>query len=343
MKYILFICVLFIACKEPETKKNILQASITNTEKPAFAMVIHGGAGTILKKNMSDAKETEYRNALKHALAIGNKILSEGGSSTDAVIQTIAFMEDSPLFNSGKGAVFTHDGKNALDASIMNGADLNAGAIGGVTNVKNPIKGALAVMEKSKHVFLSGKGAETFCKEQDLEIVDPKYFYTERRWQGLQKQLTKEASTGYDEKEYPDYKYGTVGAIALDKDGNIVAGTSTGGMTNKKYDRIGDTPVIGAGTYANNKTCGVSCTGHGEFFIRYAVAHDVSAMMEYGKKSLEEAANSIIHDKLLPAGGSGGLVALDYNGNVAMPFNTPGMYRGYTNDKETVVAIYKNE
>ena len=334
---------MFLACQEPVPSVKISEASTDNKTKPDFAMVIHGGAGTILKKNMTPEKDTAYRKALNDALEIGHRILSDGGTSTDAVIQTIAFMEDSPLFNSGKGAVFTHDGKNSLDASIMNGKDLNAGAIGGVSNVKNPIKGAYAVMEESEHVFLSGKGAEEFCKEQSLDIVDPKYFFTQKRWDSLQRILAKEASTGDIDTENPDYKYGTVGAIALDKQGNIVAGTSTGGMTNKRYDRIGDSPVIGAGTYANNKTCGVSCTGHGEFFIRYAVAHDVSAMMEYAGKSLEEAATEVIHKKLMPAGGSGGLVALDYNGNVSMTFNTAGMYRGYTNNNETYVAIYKND
>jgi len=304
---------MFIACQNQSKTIEVNEASVHNIEKPEFAMVIHGGAGTILKKNMTPEKETKYRKALNDALSIGHEILEKGGSSSDAVIKTIEFMENSPLFNSGKGAVFTHDGKNSLDASIMNGKDLNAGAIGGVSNVKNPIKGAFAVMEKSKHVFLSGKGAEEFCKEQSLEIVDPKYFFTQNRWEGLQRVLAKEESTGSVKYDNPDHKYGTVGAIALDKSGNIVAGTSTGGMTNKRYDRIGDSPVIGAGTYANNKTCGVSCTGHGEYFIRYAVAHAVSAMMEYGNKSLEDASNEIIHKQLLPAGGSGGLVALDMN------------------------------
>ena len=343
MKYLAFIWLIFLSCQQGDKNSKAIEATLNTDKIPEFAMVIHGGAGTILKKNMSAEKEAQYRKALQDALAIGHKILSDGGSSTDAVIETIAFMEDSPLFNSGKGAVFTHDGKNALDASIMDGKTLNAGAISGVSNVKNPIKGALAVMKNSKHVFLSGKGAEEFCKKQSLDIVDPKYFFTQRRWDGLQKILAKEEATGFESHDNPDYKYGTVGAIALDKSGNIVAGTSTGGMTNKRFDRIGDSPIIGAGTYANNKTCGVSCTGHGEYFIRYAVAHDVSAMMAYGQKSLEEATNTIIHDKLMPAGGSGGLVALDHNGNVSMTFNTPGMYRGYTNNIETVVAIYKNE
>ena len=261
----------------------------------------------------------------------------------DAVIETIAYMEDSPLFNAGKGAVFTNDGRNELDASIMRGSDLQAGAIGGVGTVKNPIKAAKAVLENSDHVFLVGEGAESFCKTQDLEFVDPKYFFTERRWNSLQKILSKEKSTGMLITDMADSKYGTVGAVALDKNGEIVAGTSTGGMTNKRFDRIGDSPVIGAGTYANNATCGVSCTGHGEFFIRYAVAHDVSAMIEYGSYSLDEAGEHVINKKLKDVKGSGGLVALDKYGNVTMPFNSEGMYRGYITDTEKYIGIYGDE
>ena len=334
-----FFIILLISC-QPSTPDVKSKAPTKSVE---YAMVIHGGAGTILKKNMSAAQDSAYRQTLTQALNIGGNILKTGGSSTEAVIETIAFMEDSPLFNAGKGAVFTHDGQNELDASIMHGKDLNAGAIGGVGNIKNPIKGALAVMEKSDHVFLTGEGAEEFCKSVDLEVVDPKYFYTDRRWEALQKILNKEGAIGSNDPVFTDSKFGTVGAVALDKEGNIVAGTSTGGMTNKKFNRIGDSPVIGAGTYANNNTCGVSCTGHGEFFIRYAVAHDVSAMMEYSQNTLGQAAEEIVNSKLKEAGGSGGLVALDKYGNVSMPFNTEGMYRGYINDKTSYVGIYKDE
>ncbi len=324
------------------------QSEDLTTERPKekvtdFAMVIHGGAGTILKKNMSDEKEAEYRTALNEALSIGESILKDGGTSLDAVINTIKFMENSPLFNAGKGAVFAHDGRNMLDASIMQGRDKNAGAIAGVTNVKNPITGAVAVMQNSDHVLLSGTGAEEFCTGQGLEIVDNKYFYTDSRYKSLQKVLEKEESMGHVIDENVDYKFGTVGAVALDKNGDIVAATSTGGMTNKRYDRIGDSPIIGAGTYADNNTCGVSCTGHGEYFIRYAVAHDVSAMMEYGNKDVKTAAEHIINEKLVKANGSGGLIALDKYGNISMPFNTAGMYRGYVTDVKRFVGIYQED
>jgi len=247
------------------------------------------------------------------------------------------------LFNAGKGAVFTNAGLNELDASIMDGNTMNAGAVGGVTNIKNPITAAIEVMKNSNHVMLVGKGAEEFAEKQGLELVDPEYFKTEERWESLQKAKAKEKDTGAILEDNPDWKFGTVGCVALDQFGNIVAGTSTGGMTNKRYNRIGDAPIIGAGTYANNNTCGVSCTGHGEYFIRYAVAHDVSAIMEYTGASLEEAAEKVVMDKLVKAKGSGGLVALDKDGNITMTFNTPGMYRGYVLPGERYVAIYKDE
>lgn len=342
-KYVFNLCLLvmflFTSCKLNRSVENIADQSEQKKEV-AYAMVIHGGAGTILKENMTEDQEQQYLKAMNTALDIGQKILSNGGTSEDAVVETIKFMENSPLFNAGKGAVFTHSGKNELDASIMHGENLNAGAVGGVTTLKNPITAAQAVMNNSKHVFMVGKGAEEFSKTQNLEMTEPEYFKTERRWQNLQNALKKEKEIGHIE-ENPDYKYGTVGAVALDTAGNIVAGTSTGGMTNKKFNRIGDSPVIGAGTYADNKTCGVSCTGHGEFFIRYAVAYDVSAMMAYTGKSVSESADVIVNKKLKKAGGSGGLIALDKYGNVAMPFNTPGMYRAYVNDKERYVGIYK--
>ena len=334
------------SCRQADFKtadKTDEKISVKTQKVTDYAMVIHGGAGTILKKNMTPEKEKAYKDALNVALSIGENILKEGGTSLDAVVSTIKYMEDSPLFNSGKGAVFAHNGRNMLDASIMQGSDKNAGAIAGVTNVKNPIAGAVAVMQNSDHVLLSREGAEEFCAHQNLEIVDNKYFFTQNRYDGLQRVLEKEKSIGCESDLNPDYKYGTVGAVALDKSGNIVAGTSTGGMTNKRYDRIGDSPIIGAGTYADNATCGVSCTGHGEFFIRYAVAHDVAAMMEYADVNLDIAANTVVNDKLVKAKGSGGLIALDKNGNISMPFNTAGMYRGYITDKERYVGIYSDE
>ncbi len=311
------------------------------TMKQKFAIVIHGGAGTILKKNMTDEKEKAYRNKLTEALNIGYNVLEKGGSSTDAVIASIKIMEDSPLFNAGKGAVFTNAGTNEMDASIMEGKNENAGAVCGVKTVKNPITAARLVMDKSQHVMLCGNDADNYAEQNNLEIVDEKYFFDEERFKHLQKikQTEKiqldhdsiEDDQGYEinPEELKDSKFGTVGAVALDKNGNITAGTSTGGMTNKKYGRVGDSPIIGAGTYAHNKTCGVSSTGHGEYFIRKVVAYDVSAMMEYKNMTLEKAANYIVYEKLVEFGGSGGLIALDKEANIVMPFNTKGMYRGY--------------
>lgn len=339
LAYLIFISLFIISCS-PQTsvKSQKLEA------KPEYAMVIHGGAGTILKSEMTDEKDAEFRTALNNALAIGEKILKEGGSSIDAVQKTINYMEDLPLFNAGKGAVFTNAGKNEMDASIMYGKDQNAGSIGGVTNIKNPIDAARAVMEKSEHVMLAGKGAEEFAKSVGLEIVNPSYFKTDWRWEALQKAKAKEKEMGFEESILEsDYRYGTVGAVALDKEGNICAGTSTGGMTNKRFNRIGDAPIIGAGTFADNASCGVSATGHGEFFIRYTVARDIAALMEYKGLSIEEAGNYIINEKLVQKGGSGGVVALDKDGNITMPFNSEGMYRGYVTPTEKVVKIYKDE
>ena len=320
---LLIISLSLLACKDTSPSK-----TMTQEKKTAYAMVIHGGAGTILKKNMTPEKEKAYLEALNLALDTGESILKSGGSSMDAVVATIKTMEDSPLFNAGKGAVFTNNGHNELDASIMRGSDREAGAVGGVKNVKNPIEAAKGVLEKSEHVMMTGDGADAFAKSLGLEQVDNKYFHTESRWKSLQRVLEKEKAMGMEISEISESKFGTVGAVALDRNGNIVAGTSTGGMTNKRFNRIGDSPIIGAGTYANNETCGVSCTGHGEYFIRYAVAYDVSAMMEYKQVSLKESSEHIVHTKLKEAGGSGGLIALDKNGNISMPFNTAGMYRG---------------
>lgn len=300
--------------------------------KENFALVIHGGAGTILKKNMTPEKEAAYRAKLEESLKAGYAVLNTGGSAMDAVEAAIHVMEDSPLFNAGKGAVFTNAGTNELDAAIMNGADLKAGAVAGVKTVKNPITAARKVMEETWHVLLAGEGADKFAAEQGLDIVDPKYFHTERRWKAIQKMKG-------DEEE----KYGTVGCVALDKDGNIAAGTSTGGMTNKRWGRVGDVPIIGAGTYANNKTCAVSATGTGEYFIRAAVGHDISALMEYKRYSLKKASKKVIQ-KVGKLGGSGGVISIDRKGNIAMPFNSKGMYRGYIkSDGKPVTLIYKNE
>jgi beta-aspartyl-peptidase (threonine type) len=313
--------------------------NVKSDSRPAYSIVIHGGAGTILKENMTPEKEKIYYDKMNEALDKGENILKNGGSSLDAVVETIKILEDSPLFNSAKGAVYTSDGTHELDASIMNGEDTNGGAVAGVTNIKNPITAARAGYEKSNHVLLSGKGAEAFAQMEGCEVVENSYFDTEDRLKTLQRLKAKE-SQGFILKEHPDYKYGTVGCVALDNNGNIVAGTSTGGMSNKKYNRIGDSPILGAGTYADNNTCGVSSTGHGEFFIRYAVAYDIAARMEYANNTLDEAAKAIVHGKLKDKGGAGGIVALDRNGNISMEFNTPGMYRGYRKPGEKVVLMY---
>ncbi len=308
-------------------------------EKAEYAIAIHGGAGTITRSSMSPEKEKEYLAALNEALDRGESILKEGGSSLDAIQAAIMYMEDSPLFNAGKGAVFTNDETNELDASIMYGPDQNAGAIGGVTNVRNPILAARAVMEKSDHVMLSGTGAEKFAMEQGIEIVDPSYFHTDRRFESLQRVKAQEQEV--DQMSESD-RHGTVGAVALDRNGNLAAGTSTGGMTNKRWNRIGDAPIIGAGTYADNASCAVSCTGHGEYFIRYAVAHDIAARMEYKGISLQQAADEVVMDKLVEKGGSGGIISVDKYGNVALVFNSEGMYRGYATPAGREVKIYKD-
>lgn len=338
--FILLLMLCLISCNEKSTSEG---TDAGNSTRADYAIVIHGGAGTILKSDMTTEQDQEYRKALNTALDIGEKILAEGGSAIDAVTETIKYMEDSPLFNAGKGAVFNHDGKNEMDASIMQGTDQNAGAVGGLQTIKNPIMAARAVMEKSDHVLLTGAGAEQFSKEQGLESVDPSYFYTERRWQSLQRIIEEEKTELSETAEKAENKHGTVGCVALDKQGNIVAGTSTGGMTNKRYNRFGDVPIIGAGTYADDATCGVSCTGHGEFFIRYAVAHDVHSRMSYLKESIEQAADHVVNKTLVEKGGSGGLIALDKQGNISMPFNSEGMYRGYAKPGERFVAIYKEE
>lgn len=341
---------MLLACNNnPKETQTLAENTMENQDStPTFGIVIHGGAGTILKENMTDSMEVAYKQKLEEAIRTGHEILKNGGTALEAITKTINIMEDSPLFNAGKGAVFTNAETNELDASIMDGATLNAGAVAGVQRVKNPIDLALAVMTQSDHVMLSGTGAEDFAAAQGIELIDPSYFHTDRRFNSLQrvKELEKSndgAAILLEEFKANDYKYGTVGCVALDLNGNIAAGTSTGGMTNKRWNRIGDSPIIGAGTYANNATCGVSSTGWGEYFIRGMVAHDISAMMEYKGSSLQEASTEVIQNKLTELGGTGGIVAMDHQGNVAMEFNTPGMYRAHMNaEGELVIGIYKD-
>jgi L-asparaginase / beta-aspartyl-peptidase len=304
----------------------------TNAEpRSAWTLVIHGGAGGSLDSRLPDSVQLLYTNEMQKVLIAGAGILRNGSSSLDAVETCIRMMEDSPLFNAGKGAVFTEDGKNEMDASIMDGNTGKAGAVAGVSTIKNPISAARAVMEKSKHVMLAGDGAEKFAKKVGLEIVDPSYFYSKQRWEEFEKARRSDSSKSH----------GTVGVVALDMHGNLAAGTSTGGMTNKMHGRIGDTPVIGAGTYADNATCAVSCTGHGEYFIRNVVAYDVSARMKYAGESLQEATRQIVMEKLKSQGAGGGLIAVDSKGNIAMPFNTSLMFRGtIRSGGEPVVKIY---
>jgi beta-aspartyl-peptidase (threonine type) len=319
--------------KSPTMKQNIHR----------IALAVHGGAGTIERGKMTSEREREYRSGIENALRAGREILDRGGSSLDAVEAAVRVMEDDPHFNAGKGSVFTSAGTNEMDAAIMDGKTLNAGAIAGVEHVRNPIVLARAVMEKSKHVMMIGSGAEEFAKRNGVELVDAKYFFTQHRWEELEKKKAEEAGADGGKKFIVSDAecHGTVGAVARDSQGNIAAATSTGGTTNKLPGRVGDSPVIGGGTYANNATCAVSCTGDGEFFIRAAVAYQVSALMELRGMSLSEAAQRALAgaQKL---GGTGGLIAVDKSGNVTLPFNTSGMYRGYLGDDgKFVIEIYK--
>jgi len=302
----------------------LISLSATSQTAGNYTLVIHGGAGNITPANLPPDKAAQFEAKLTEVLKHGDSILKAGGTSLDAVESCVRMMEDCPLFNAGKGAVFNAEGKNEMDAAIMDGKTGMAGAVAGVTTIRNPISVARAVMVKSNHVLLSGKGAETFAAEQGLELVSPDYFYTQPRWDGYLKAKANADSISALEK-----KHGTVGCVALDKYGNLAAATSTGGMTLKKYGRIGDTPIIGAGNYADNNTCAISATGHGEFFIRNVVAYDISALMKYKGLSLKDAANEVIMVKLKKQGGDGGIIAVDKNGNFAMPFNTPGMFRGF--------------
>jgi beta-aspartyl-peptidase (threonine type) len=313
------------------------------------AIVIHGGAGTILRENMTDEVEQAYRVKLKEAVNAGHKILSSGGTSLDAVIAAITVMEDSELFNAGKGAVFTHEARVELDASIMEGRTLNAGAITGVTRVRNPILLAREVLAHSPHVMLMGEGAEAFASQQGITLVDNSYFQTERRRQQLERARAANGDVTLSEdptdnlaKALDDKSLGTVGAVAIDVHGDIAAGTSTGGMTNKRFGRIGDSPIIGAGTYADNAVCGISATGHGEYFIRAAVAHDICARVAYKGISLAQAANEVVMKKLVDMGADGGIIGLDADANVVFMFNSEGMYRAAIDKSgKEIIAIFK--
>jgi L-asparaginase / beta-aspartyl-peptidase len=328
--------------------------------QPAYGMVIHGGAGTIRRAALSAEQEAAYHAALTQALQAGHAILAGGGTSLDAVVAAVRVMEDSPLFNAGRGAVFTAEGTNELDAAIMDGATLNAGAVAGIKHVKNPITLARAIMEHSPHVMMIGDGAETFARERGLEFVPAEYFFVQSRWDALQRVRAADAerrpgsaapapATGEPgaagaapRDELRAARMGTVGAVALDRHGNLAAATSTGGMTNKRFGRVGDVPVIGAGTYASNASCAVSATGHGEFFIRYTVAHDICARMQYRGMSLRDAAHEVVMGVLVEAGGEGGVIAMDRQGNWTMPFNSTGMYRGRIGaDGRAEVAIFR--
>lgn len=320
--------------------------------KNQFTLVIHGGTGAILRENMTPEKEKAYREVLESALKAGEAVLMKNGSALDAVESAIMVMEDSDLFNAGKGAVFNHEGKNEMDASIMDGKTLGAGAVASVTNLKNPVNAARMVMEKSDHVMLVGPGAERFAEGEGCAIESHEYFYSQDRFDQLQIALKDDVvvldhtgASKYDGAniENGSRKLGTVGAVAMDLNGNLAAATSTGGMTNKKHGRLGDTPIIGAGTYANNKTCAVSCTGHGEHFIRNVVAYDISALMEYKGLSLKEATDFVIHEKLGRQQAEGGLIAIDTHGNFAMTFNSEGMYRGsVSSTTELNIEIYRD-
>lgn len=315
-------------------------------------IAIHGGAGAITRAAMSAEKEQYYRQQLAAIVAAGQQILADGGSAMDAVTEAVRLLEECPLFNAGKGAVFTHQGTHELDASIMDGRTLEVGAVAGVNHIRNPVLAARAVLEVSPHVLFIGAGAEAFATQQGLEMVAADFFSTPERWEQLQRALGSDqavldhdgaAQSHSDDPLDPDRKFGTVGAVALDVHGNLAAATSTGGMTNKQAGRVGDSPLVGAGCYANNDTVAVSCTGTGEVFIRTLAAYDVAAQMRYAGRTLQQASASVIHDKVQELDGSGGLIAVDREGNVALPFNSEGMYRGFAYvGGEVEVAIYRD-
>lgn len=308
-----------------------------------IAIAIHGGAGTITKASLTPEKEEAYKKALKVAVEAGHQLLARGGSALDAIEMAVASMEDTPLFNAGKGAVFTNEGRHEMDAAVMWGKTLEAGAVASVRSIKNPVKLARAVMEHSQFVLLGSYGAEEFARTQDIEFMPHEYFYDEYRYKQWIEAL-ESGSVSLDHSEKKEKKFGTVGAVAVDAEGNVAAATSTGGLTNKKYNRIGDSPLIGAGTYANNQTCAVSCTGTGEFFIRAVAAYDVCCLMEYKGYTLQQACEEVVMHKLVKLGGEGGLIAITPAGEIALPFNSEGMYRASKkNEDETFTAIYKEE
>lgn len=308
-----------------------------------YAIAIHGGAGTILRSLMTPEKEVQYKLGLQNALEAGNKILNKGGSSLDAVEAAVISLENFPLFNAGKGAVFTNKGTHEMDASIMEGKNLEAGAVSGISNVQNPVHLAKIIMQKSGHVFLQGNEAEVFAKTMNLPFQNNDYFYTEERYKQWQEvKDTDGYQLDHTVLEKGEKKFGTVGAVALDIHGNLAAATSTGGMTNKRFGRVGDSPIIGAGTYANNNTCAISCTGHGEYFMRAVVAYDISCLMEYKGYTLQQACNYVVKDKLVKMGGEGGLIGIDTFGNIELCFNSDGMYRGYIKQGESIfIGIYE--
>jgi beta-aspartyl-peptidase (threonine type) len=373
---LLLILVFFFLPATAQKRGGAELKQLQSPQNPRLGFVIHGGAGVIKRGSMSPEKEAEYRKKLEEAALAGYKALQDGKTGLDAVEIAIRMLEDSPLFNAGKGAVFTADGKNELDASIMDGKTLKAGAVAGLHHVKNPISLARKVMENSPHVMMVGDGAEKFAREQNVELVNEKYFWTQERWDSLQriikeeKEKEKKVQSPKSEVQSPKSKvqsqteksldsrlstldspslrelaynkFGTVGAVALDKDGNLAAGTSTGGMTYKKFGRVGDAPIIGAGTYANNATCAISATGWGEFFIRLGVARDISATMEYRGMPVQQAADAVMN-KVKTLGGDGGVIAIDKFGNIGISFNSEGMYRAYINsDGKPVVEIYND-
>lgn len=309
-----------------------------------FAIALHGGAGTITRAIMTQENEARYRQALEQALAIGSELLKAGAPALEAVTATVTFLEDCELFNAGRGSVFTKAGKHEMDAAIMCGQTLEAGAVSGVRNVRNPIQLALCVLRHSDHVMLAHPGAEDYARNHNLPFEPDEYFFTQQRYDQWKEIRDSDVFMLDHSEEAPiDKKFGTVGAVALDQAGNLAAATSTGGMTNKNFNRIGDTPIIGSGTYANNATCAISCTGHGEFFMRAVVAHDIACLMEYKNLSLQEACQLVVNDKLVKFGGEGGLVAIDRAGNIALPFNSEGMYRAARlNQEPPYIGIYKN-
>ena len=312
---------------------------MTSNTSEEFALAIHGGAGTILRSKMTLEREAAYHAGLRRALEAGRVVLADGGSALDAATAAVMALEDEPLFNAGRGAVYTSAGKQEMDAAVMDGHDRAAGAVAGICGPRNPVLAARAVMEHSGHVLLIGESALEFCRRQGITFEDASYFFTEQRWQALQETLAMRQSGADDQDE--SRKHGTVGAVARDRQGNLAAATSTGGMTAKAPGRVGDSPVFGAGTWADNETCAVSATGHGEIFIRYAAAHEIASRMRYAGQTLDEASRAVVIDMLAPAGGSGGIIAVDRSGNVSMPFNCSGMYRGVVRgDGRLLTGIY---